>query len=169
MPESGRVKAQPSQTISKEFPEHWGPPPRIQTRDLRPLPGGYGRGSSTLAGWIKRNMDADTAAEAAGKPRYHTNQSANSARVDAYMDKVLAKQKEEQIQEQQAEARAAADEELLSAGRGSYMKHDAEWYRKWQYRKEYTDNRNNRARSAYRSFATNPTMLKMQRQMFFGA
>ena len=51
---------------------------------------------------------------------------AGSARVDAYMDKVLAKQKEEQIQEQQAEARAAADEELLSAGRGSYMKHDAE-------------------------------------------
>ena len=49
-----------------------------------------------------------------------------SARVDAYMDKVLAQQKEEKIQEEQAEMRAAADEELLSAGRGTYMKHDAE-------------------------------------------
>lgn len=31
------------------FPKHWGDPPRIQTRDLRPLPGGFGKGSSTLA------------------------------------------------------------------------------------------------------------------------
>ena len=40
----------------KEFPAHWGEPPAIQTRDLRPLPGGYGQGSSTLANWIKANM-----------------------------------------------------------------------------------------------------------------
>ena len=25
----------------KEFPDHWGDPPLRQTRDLRPLPGGY--------------------------------------------------------------------------------------------------------------------------------
>lgn len=43
----------------KQFPEHWGPPPRIQTRDFRPLPGGYGRGSSTLARWIQMNLDRD--------------------------------------------------------------------------------------------------------------
>jgi hypothetical protein len=41
------------------FPAHWGEPPRIQTRDLRPLPGGYGRGSGTLAKWIQKNLDAD--------------------------------------------------------------------------------------------------------------
>jgi hypothetical protein len=41
------------------FPAHWGDPPRIQTRDLRPLPGGYGQGSSTLANWIKANMEKD--------------------------------------------------------------------------------------------------------------
>ena len=31
----------------------------MQTKDLRPLPGGYGRGSSTLAKWIQRNLDND--------------------------------------------------------------------------------------------------------------
>ena len=41
------------------FPSHWGQPPRAQTRDLRPLPGGYGRGSSTLAKWIQDNLDKD--------------------------------------------------------------------------------------------------------------
>mgnify|MGYP001158503012 FL=1 len=43
----------------KEFPAHWGEPPAIQTRDLRPLPGGYGQGSSTLANWIKSNLKKD--------------------------------------------------------------------------------------------------------------
>lgn len=41
------------------FPAHWGDPPKVQTRDLRPLPGGYGKGSSTLANWIKQNMARD--------------------------------------------------------------------------------------------------------------
>ena len=43
----------------KDFPVHWGAPPKIQTRDLRPLPGGYGRGSSTLGRWIQSNLDRD--------------------------------------------------------------------------------------------------------------
>ena len=43
----------------KPYPAHWGAPPRLQTKDLRPLPGGYGMGSSTLANWIKQNMDMD--------------------------------------------------------------------------------------------------------------
>jgi hypothetical protein len=43
------------------FPRHWGHPPAIQTRDLRPLPGGYGHGSSTLANWIQQNLDRDAA------------------------------------------------------------------------------------------------------------
>ena len=43
----------------KAFPAHWGEPPRIQTRDLRPLPGGYGQGSGTLANWIQMNLDKD--------------------------------------------------------------------------------------------------------------
>ncbi len=43
----------------KAYPKHWGAPPRLQTKDLRPLPGGYGLGSSTLAGWIQKNMDND--------------------------------------------------------------------------------------------------------------
>jgi hypothetical protein len=46
----------------KPFPAHWGEPPRIQTRDLRELPGGYGTGSGTLAKWIQDNLDKDAAA-----------------------------------------------------------------------------------------------------------
>ena len=34
------------------FPRHWKQPPAMQTRDIRQLPGGYGKGSSTLANWI---------------------------------------------------------------------------------------------------------------------
>lgn len=54
----GRTHPQP---FTRPFPPHWGPPPAIQTRDLRELPGGYGRGSSTLAAWIQRNLDRDAA------------------------------------------------------------------------------------------------------------
>jgi hypothetical protein len=56
-PVAGKPFAKPAGR--KAFPKHWGEPPRLQTRDLRPLPGGYGRGSSTLAGWIKKNLDLD--------------------------------------------------------------------------------------------------------------
>jgi hypothetical protein len=45
--------------LSKKFPEHWGEPPQIQTRDFRHLPGGYGTGSGTLAKWIRKNLEAD--------------------------------------------------------------------------------------------------------------
>ena len=45
----------------KAFPAHWGRPPLRQTRDLRPLPGGYGRGSGTLARWIGENIKKDAA------------------------------------------------------------------------------------------------------------
>lgn len=48
------------------FPRHWGDPPQIQTRDIRPLPGGYGQGSSTLAAWIQSNLDKDAAARRDG-------------------------------------------------------------------------------------------------------
>ena len=43
----------------KAYPKHWGAPPRLQTKDLRPLPGGFGHGSSTLAKWIQKNLDND--------------------------------------------------------------------------------------------------------------
>lgn len=50
----------------KPYPKHWGDPPRRQTRDLRPLPGGYGRGSGTLAKWIQENLDRDKKADSKG-------------------------------------------------------------------------------------------------------
>ena len=48
------------------FPEHWGQAPAMQTRDLRPLPAGFGQGSSTLARWIEQKIDEDNTREAAG-------------------------------------------------------------------------------------------------------
>ena len=39
----------------KPFPANWGKPPEIQTKDYRPLPYGYGHGSSTLYHWIIKN------------------------------------------------------------------------------------------------------------------
>ena len=39
----------------KPFPTSWGKPPEIQTKDHRPLPYGYGHGSSTLYNWIMFN------------------------------------------------------------------------------------------------------------------
>jgi len=41
------------------YPAHWGEPPMMQTKDYRPLPGGYGMGSGTLAKWIQANLDRD--------------------------------------------------------------------------------------------------------------
>ncbi len=46
---------------TQKYPAHWGDPPARQTRDLRPLPGGYGQGSSTFAKWIQENLDKDAA------------------------------------------------------------------------------------------------------------
>ena len=58
----------PYVAAKKTFPEHWGDPPKIQTRDIRPLPGGYGEGSSTLAHWIQENLDRDAARSTASSP-----------------------------------------------------------------------------------------------------
>tara|TARA_Y100000588_G_scaffold328111_1_gene363487 strand:+ start:456 stop:1283 length:828 start_codon:yes stop_codon:yes gene_type:complete len=54
--------------VKKKFPAHWGNPPKIQTEDLRPLPGGYGNGSSTLAKWISKNLEQDKKKGATKKP-----------------------------------------------------------------------------------------------------
>jgi len=38
------------------FPSSWGHPPKLQTKDWRPLPARYGYGSSTLASWILQKL-----------------------------------------------------------------------------------------------------------------
>jgi CubicO group peptidase (beta-lactamase class C family) len=58
-----------SANVSTTFPLHWGDPPAIQTMDYRPLPGGYGFGSSTLAAWIQRHLDQDQVAAVTGAAR----------------------------------------------------------------------------------------------------
>jgi hypothetical protein len=49
----------PNKISRKPFPAHWGKPPALQTRDIRPLPFGFGMGSSTLAHWIAENVKSD--------------------------------------------------------------------------------------------------------------
>lgn len=66
--EKAEDEEQEEQPSSSRFPEHWGPEPRMQTRDYRQLPGGYGMGSGTLARWIQENLDKDKAAAAAQPP-----------------------------------------------------------------------------------------------------
>jgi len=41
------------------FPPHWGAPPSFLVSEVRPLPGGYGVGSKSLANWIQKKMDDD--------------------------------------------------------------------------------------------------------------
>jgi hypothetical protein len=75
----------------REFPAHWGTPPEIQTHDYRPLPGGYGHGSSTLANWIETNLKKDQLATQTptgpAKPLYECKFDALSdgAPPDAFM------------------------------------------------------------------------------------
>jgi hypothetical protein len=45
--------------VAESDDDDGGPEPLAQTMDYRPLPGGYGHGSGTLARWIQENMDAD--------------------------------------------------------------------------------------------------------------
>ena len=52
----------------REYPESWGSPPEMQTSDYRPLPGGYGHGSSTLAMWIDEQMAKEMAKTGQGTP-----------------------------------------------------------------------------------------------------
>ena len=60
-PGEGGQKPEVGRPAPKPFPPHWGKPPAAQTKDLRPLPGGFGMGSSTLANWIKENIEEDKA------------------------------------------------------------------------------------------------------------
>ena len=43
-----------------------------------------------------------------------------------------------------------------------------QWYRKWQYRKEYSDNRDKRYVKNYHTFRESPHMRRMQMQMMHG-
>tara|TARA_B100001057_G_scaffold188374_1_gene189177 strand:- start:2876 stop:3880 length:1005 start_codon:yes stop_codon:yes gene_type:complete len=54
-PEVGRPAPRPV------FPLHWGRPPEIELKDHVKLPGNFGMGSSTLANWIKGNIEEDRA------------------------------------------------------------------------------------------------------------
>ena len=49
----------PKRPFRKPFPAHWGKPPALQTKDIRPLPFGFGAGSTTLANWILENIKKD--------------------------------------------------------------------------------------------------------------
>ena len=57
--EGRSVERSGKKNVAKAFPNHWGQPPLMQTRDLVKLPKEYGYGSSTLKHWIMKNMEKD--------------------------------------------------------------------------------------------------------------
>lgn len=110
------------------------------------------------------------------------------AEADAAAQADFDAKREIRVAHQEKEAAETAMEELEAGGKGTYMKHDAEvqphsaplgrvcltfgvfvlqWYRKWQYRKEYSDNRDKRYVKNYHSFK-DPSMRRMQMQMMHG-
>jgi hypothetical protein len=44
--------------LAVSYPPAFGEPPRMQSRDLRPLPFGYGMGSSTMVNWLSRQAES---------------------------------------------------------------------------------------------------------------
>lgn len=69
------------------YPAHWGAPPKIQTRDLVPLPKPYGRGSSTLKNWILENQKIDATKKGANAaPRIRIPASKIPAKGGFYLD-----------------------------------------------------------------------------------
>ena len=79
----------------KPFPPHWGNPPRIQTKDFRPLPHGFGMGSSTLAKWILSNVKKDKENPVKPKPRPRPEPSPEiKAKIDVLKEKRKAIQAE---------------------------------------------------------------------------
>jgi chromosome segregation ATPase len=96
-----------------KFPLHWGKPPAAQTKDLVDLPGRFGKGSSTLANWIKEKIEVDLAN---GKPnlkedlpekekfnRIKIENDILAAVKDGSITKEEAKEKLEAIREEMAE------------------------------------------------------------------
>ena len=71
----------------KTYPAHWGAPPRLQTKDLRPLPGGYGMGSSTLKGWIQKNLDQDAKTAQPGEDK-NASATANAGEIQQVEKKI---------------------------------------------------------------------------------
>ena len=80
--------AAPPRPNGKAYPAHWGAPPRIQTRDYRPLPGGYGNGSGTLATWIQKNLDQD--AKASADPEKKKPETGNAVEIRQIEEKIAA-------------------------------------------------------------------------------
>jgi hypothetical protein len=56
---SGPPAVNQTATTTTRFPAHWGSPPRVQTMDMRQLPGDHGVGSGVLARWVADKMAAD--------------------------------------------------------------------------------------------------------------
>lgn len=52
--------------VYPSYPDHWTDRPQIETMDYRPLPAGFGFGSSTRAAWIEENISLDARRQSLG-------------------------------------------------------------------------------------------------------
>ncbi len=82
-------------TYRGKFPEHWGDPPARQTRDLRDLPAGFGKGSSTLAAWIREKIEQDLNSGYGLKPSF--NPVFSAAELDKIVTQGVSKLVEMQL------------------------------------------------------------------------
>ncbi|KAL3779530.1 hypothetical protein ACHAW5_001004 [Stephanodiscus triporus] len=71
------------------YPERWGRPPLVQTRDYVQLPGNYGRGSGTLRKWILQKMEEDVANGVGAENEASSSSSSYSATRIAADDREL--------------------------------------------------------------------------------
>ena len=96
------------------FPEHWLQLPEVQTEDFRPLPAGFGMGSTTLAEWIQLHLDADATAAAAATAMAAAAAEAEVVRAQAEEEAAAAETArvaaDAKLQAEKAEAEAVRPE-----------------------------------------------------------
>ena len=119
----------------RPFPQHWGKPPAAQTRDLVELPFGFGKGSGTLARWIKEKVEADKnrpKPEPKPLPVRRAKEPPRPNKIaDAAKEKMDAYKKEQESLRQALQAKLAAlgkkaDKETVKETVESFRKENAD-------------------------------------------
>ena len=60
-PVNGLITEALFDSFKGDFPARWGPPPEVLSADIVNLPGGFGKGSATLAAWVALRLAQDEA------------------------------------------------------------------------------------------------------------
>ena len=112
--------------MAAQYPAHWGEPPMMQTRDLRPLPEPFGgMGSGTLARWITEKQAADAGA---GLIRTQSSQERQrAAQAEAEQQRAEAEAAAAQREIDRVQAQIAAASAGGGGGDGGGGQYPAHW------------------------------------------